>query len=86
MIEQRTASSVIKDASAAIKGISGDEEYRSILRQREKAEHDEISALRFAMAEGRAEGRAETGSEVAARLKAMGMPDEKIREILKGLI
>ena len=90
MIEQRTSSSIIRDASRSIQEISADEKNWHILRQREKAEHDAISALKYAKregkaegkAEGRAEGRAEERKALIAKFRAAGVTDEVIQSVL----
>ena len=63
---------------------------KEIARLREKALHDEASALKNAKAEGeaigmvkgRAEGRAEGEASIIAKMKAFGMTDEQIRRII----
>ena len=63
---------------------------REIARLREKALHDEASALKNAKAEGRAEGeaigmvkgRAEGEASIIAKMKAFGMTEEQIRRII----
>ena len=67
---------------------------REIARLREKALHDEASALKNAKAEGRAEGeaigmvkgraegRAEGEASIIAKMKAFGMTEEQIRKII----
>ena len=67
---------------------------REIARLREKALHDEASALKNAKAEGRAEGeaigmvkgraegRAEGVASIIAKMKAFGMTEEQIRKII----
>ena len=53
---------------------------KEIARLREKALHDEASALKNAKEEGRAEGKA----ELIANMKAFGMTDEQINAIILG--
>ena len=63
---------------------------KEIARLREKALHDEASALKNAKAEGRAEGeaigmvkgRAEGEASIIAKMKAFGMTEEQIRKII----
>ncbi len=63
---------------------------REIARLREKALHDEASALKNAKAEGeaigmvkgRAEGRAEGEASIIAKMKAFGMTEKQIRKII----
>ena len=54
--------------------ISEDTKIRELARLREKALHDEASALKHAKDEGRA--------EVIQKMKASGMTDEQINAIL----
>lgn len=69
---------VMQKAINVIYDMSEDTKTREIARLREKALHDEASALGNARREGRAEGRA----EIISKMKAAGMTDEQIREIL----
>ena len=59
---------------------------REIARLREKALHDEASALKNAKAEGEAigmvKGRAEGEASIIAKMKAFGMTEEQIRKII----
>ena len=72
--------------------MSEDTKIREIARLREKALHDEASALKNAKAEGleegmvkgRAEGRAEGEASVIAKMKAYGLTDEQIKAIIFG--
>ena len=57
---------------------------KEIARLREKALHDEASALKNAKEEGRAKGRAEGKAELIANMKAFGMTDEQINAIILG--
>ena len=69
--------------------MSEDTKIREIARLREKAFHDEASALKKAKAEGKEEGRAEGKAEGKAeeranaiiRMRALGFTDEQIRKI-----
>lgn len=70
---------VIQKAVMVIHKMSADEKMREIARIREKAMHDEASALKGARAEGRAEERA----EIEAQMRANGLSEELIRSILK---
>lgn len=67
--------------------MSADEEMREIARLREKAILDEASAKdyyrRTALAEGEAKGRAEERERMTAKLRAMGMSEEQIRELMQ---
>ena len=75
---QNTNVPVIQKAVMVIHQMSADEKMREIARMREKALHDEASALKGARDEGRAEGRI----EVISKMKASGMSDEQINSIL----
>lgn len=61
---------------------------KEIARLREKALHDEASALKKAKAEGEAKGLAKGlakgRAEIIANMKAFGMTDEQINTIIKG--
>ncbi|MCI7766549.1 MAG: hypothetical protein MSJ26_01015 [Oscillospiraceae bacterium] len=59
---------------------------REIARLREKALHDEASALKNAKAEGRAEGRAEERNAAIKKMKSLGFTDEQIKEIYPDLV
>ncbi len=65
--------------------MSEDTKIREIVRLREKALHDEASALKNAKEEGKEEGRAEGKAEERAnaiiRMRANGFTDEQIRKI-----
>ena len=54
---------------------------REIARLREKALHDEASALKNAKEEGKTEGRAEERELFISRMRANGFTDEQIRKI-----
>ena len=51
---------------------------------REKALHDEASAMKNARAEARARGAADKEAEIIANMKALGMSDEQISRIISG--
>ena len=55
---------------------------REIARLREKALHDEASALKHAKDEGMTEGIAKAKAEIIEKMKASDMTDEQIRKIL----
>ena len=57
---------------------------KEIARLREKALHDEASALKNAKEEGKAEGAAKRQAELIANMKAFGMSDEQINAIILG--
>ena len=69
--------------------MSEDTKIREIARLREKAFHDEASALKNAKAEGmeeglakgEAKGRAEERANAIIRMRANGFTDEQIRKI-----
>lgn len=73
---------IMKKAVNVIYDMSEDTKIREIARLREKALHDEASALKNAKAEGRAEGRAEGEASIIAKMKAFGMTEEQIRRII----
>lgn len=83
---QETNVPVIQKAVMVIHKMSADEKVQEIARMREKALHDEASALKGArlkgIAEGRAVGAANREAEIIASLKAYGMTDEQIKEAL----
>ena len=60
---------------------SEDTKIRELARLREKALHDEASALRQAMDEGIEEGRAEERKAIVEKMRAMGMSEEQIKII-----
>ena len=61
---------------------SEDAKIREYARMREKALHDEASALKNAKAEGIVEGRTEERNDIISKLKAYGMTDEQIKAAL----
>ena len=81
---------IMQKAVNVIYDMSEDTKIREYARMREKALHDEASALKNAKAEGRAEGRAEgeaigakkTEEAIISKLKAYGMTDEQIKAAL----
>ena len=77
MIEA-TSVPIIQKAVRIIYDMSADEKMKELIRIREKALHDEASALKYAKAEGIAEGEA----AIIKKLKASGMTDEQINTIL----
>ncbi len=66
--------------------MSEEEKIQELARLREKALHDEASALSTARKEGReqgrAEGRAEGRNEMIEKMRKSGMTDEQIEKIL----
>ena len=65
--------------------LSEDTRIREAARIREKALHDEASALANAKNEGRAEGRAEGEANIISKMKAYGLSDEQIKSIIFGV-
>jgi len=78
----------MQKAVRIIYDMSEDTRIRELARIREKAMHDEASALKNAKAEGIAEGEAiglEKGKAlIVSQMKAFGMTDEQINAILSG--
>lgn len=75
---QETNVPVIQKAVMVIHKMSADEKMQEIARMREKALHDEASALKGA----REEGAANREAEIISKMRAMGISDEQISEIL----
>ena len=71
----------MKKAVNVIYDMSEDTKIREIARLREKALHDEASALKNAKEEGKEEGRAEERANAIIRMRANGFTDEQIRKI-----
>lgn len=94
MIEQ-TNIPIMKKAVRVVYDMSEETAVKEAVRRREKALHDEATAIgaatRKGMAkglakgrtEGKAEGRAERDIEFAAKLRAKGMSEEEIKEFLE---
>ena len=80
---------IMKKAVNVIYDMSEDTKIREIARLREKALHDEASALKNAKAEGveeglakgEAKGRSEERANAIIRMRANGFTDEQIRKI-----
>ena len=72
---------IMKKAVNVIYDMSEDTKIREIARLREKALHDEASALKNAKEEGKAEGKAEERALFISRMRANGFTDEQIRKI-----
>ena len=79
---RKTNVPIMEKAVNVIYDLSEDTKIREMARMREKALHDEASALHNAKNEGRAEGRAEERKEIVKRLKIKGMTDEEIKDLL----
>jgi predicted transposase/invertase (TIGR01784 family) len=75
---------VMEQAIQAYHQITADSEFREMERLRERARHDEASALRHARdegkAEGKAEGKTESTLEIARKMKNAGRPLSEITE------
>ena len=75
---------IMKDAVRVIYDMSDDTRIKEIARLREKAMHDEASALgnarREGIEEGRSEGRVEGVEEVINKMRKSGMPEEQIKK------
>ncbi len=65
--------------------MSEDTKIREAARMREKALHDEASALGAARREGKAEGEAKKEAEMVAEMRAKGLSEELIAAILQGV-
>ena len=77
---------IMQKAVRVIYDMSEDSKIREIARLREKALHDEASALKNAMEQGEAIGiakeraaTAERDKNIALQLKALGLTDEQIK-------
>ena len=87
---QQTEVQPIQKAVMIIHQMSDDEKIQELARIREKALHDEASALSTARREGReegeaigvAKGRAEEREEMIEKMRKNGMTDEQIDKIL----
>ena len=78
MVQATTNMPTIQKAVKVIYDMSEDTKIREIARLREKALHDEASALKHAEEKGIAKGR----TEIIEKMKASGMTEEQIKEIL----
>lgn len=79
---RKTNVPIMEKAVNVIYDLSEDTKVREMARIREKALHDEASALYNAKNEGRAEGRAEERKELVNRLRSKGMTEEEIQDLL----
>ena len=75
---EATSMPIIRKAVKVIYDMSEDTKTRELARLREKALHDEASALKQAKNEGIEEAR----SSIIAKMKAMGMTKEQINNII----
>ena len=74
-----------------LRELNADEKMRYFADMREKALHDEATALQHAMQEGRAEGieegrmqgREEGTRQIVEKMRKSGMTEEQIQAILK---
>ena len=78
----QTNAPIMQKAVNVIYDMSEDTKIREIARLREKALHDEASALKNAKAEGEAIGAKKTEEAIISKLKAYGMTDEQIKAAL----
>ena len=83
---QQTEVQPIQKAVMIIHQMSDDEKIQELARLREKALHDEASALSTARKEGREEGREqgrdEREDELVKRMRENGIPEDQIQKII----
>ena len=72
----------IQKAVMVIHQMSEDEKIQELARLREKALHDEASALGHARREGEQIGMEKKEQEIAKRLKELGLSDDMIKAAL----
>ena len=80
----------INNAIFILRKLNADENMRYLAEMREKALHDEVSAINSAekdgiekgRKEGKAEGRIAREAEIIASMRRSGMTDEQIKKIL----
>ncbi|MCI7500136.1 Rpn family recombination-promoting nuclease/putative transposase [Huintestinicola sp.] len=82
VVNFQTSFPVIQKAIKTTYDMSEDTKIREYARMREKALHDEASALKNAKAEGEAIGAKKTEEAIISKLKAYGMTDEQIKAAL----
>lgn len=82
MVQATTNMPTIQKAVKVIYDMSEDTKIREIARLREKALHDEASALKQAKNEGIAIGRTDERNLIIDKMKARGMTDDQIKNIL----
>jgi len=75
---QQTEVQPIQKAVMIIHQMSDDEKIQELARLREKALHDEASALSTA----RKEGRDEREDELVKRMRENGIPEDQIQKII----
>ncbi len=73
---------IMQKAVRVIYDMSEDTRIREAARMREKALHDEASALYNAKQEGKSEGREEGRTEIIEKMRQSGMTDEQIQAII----
>ena len=79
---EATSMPIIQKAVKVIYDMSEDTKTCELARLREKALHDEASALKQAKNEGIEVGRAEERNIIIEKMRAMGMSEEKIKAIV----
>ena len=79
---QQTEVQPIQKAVMIIHQMSDDEKIQELARLREKALHDEASALSTARREGHAEGRDEREEELIKSMRENGIPEDQIQKII----
>ena len=78
---EATSMPIIQKAVKVIYDMSEDTRIRELARMREKALHDEASALRQATEEGIAIGEERQRNAIIEKMRAMGMTEEQINAI-----
>ena len=78
IMSEHTNLPIMKKAVRVVRYMSDDTRIREAVRIREKALHDEASALKNARMEGRAEER----TDIINKLRLAGFSDEQINGIL----
>ena len=78
IMSEHTNLPIMKKAVRVVRDMSDDTRIREAVRIREKALHDEASALKNARMEGRAEER----THIINKLRLAGFSDEQINGIL----
>ena len=79
---EATSMPIIQKAVKVIYDMSEDTRIRELARMREKALHDEASALRQAKDEGREEGKAELRNEMIEKMSREGKSGAQIAKAL----
>ena len=82
IVQATTNMPTIQKAVKVIYDMSEDTKIREIARLREKALHDEASALKQAKNEGIAMGRTDERNLIIEKMKASSMTDDQIKNIL----